>query len=123
MRVTSRMLTERSPTCGMEGISASEMSSNFYQAKRRHIPEDITLYILCICLHVGHAAAWLVMHYSKSRKAAGSIPIEVVEFSWHNHSSRTMALGSTLPLTDELSFTFHKLRSFGVPSPYPAVSQ
>jgi hypothetical protein len=36
-----------------------------------------------------------------SRKVAGSIPDEVIEFfNWPNSSSRTMALGSTQPLTE-----------------------
>jgi hypothetical protein len=40
-------------------------------------------------------------HYDTSRKVAGSIPDEVSEFfSWPNTSSRTMALGSTQPLTE-----------------------
>jgi hypothetical protein len=38
---------------------------------------------------------------SLSRKVAGSIPGEVVAFfNWPNPSSRTMALGSTQPLTE-----------------------
>jgi hypothetical protein len=37
----------------------------------------------------------------KSWKDAGSIPDEVTEFfNWPNPSSRTMALGSTQPLTE-----------------------
>jgi hypothetical protein len=40
-------------------------------------------------------------HYATSRKVAGSIPDEVIGFfSSPNHSSRTMALGSTQPLTE-----------------------
>jgi hypothetical protein len=36
-----------------------------------------------------------------SRKVAGSIPDEVIGFfNWPNPSSRTMALGSTQPLTE-----------------------
>jgi hypothetical protein len=43
--------------------------------------------------------SWLG-HYTTSRKAAGSIPDGVIEiFHWHNTSGRTMALGSTQPLT------------------------
>jgi hypothetical protein len=37
----------------------------------------------------------------QSRKVAGSIPDEVIAFfNWRNPSSRTMALGSTQPLTE-----------------------
>jgi hypothetical protein len=40
-------------------------------------------------------------HYATSRKVAGSIPDEVIGFfKWPNPSSRTMALGSTEPLTE-----------------------
>jgi hypothetical protein len=43
---------------------------------------------------------WL-RHYVISRKVAGSIPVEVIGFfNWSNPSSRTMALGSTQPLTE-----------------------
>jgi hypothetical protein len=39
--------------------------------------------------------------YATSRKVAGSIPDEVIEFlNWPNTSSCTMALGSTQPLTE-----------------------
>jgi hypothetical protein len=41
------------------------------------------------------------MHYATSRKVAGSITDEVIGFfNWPNPSSRTMALGSTQPLTE-----------------------
>jgi hypothetical protein len=40
-------------------------------------------------------------HYATSRKVAGSNPKEVIEFfNLRNPSSRTMALGSTQPLTE-----------------------
>jgi hypothetical protein len=40
-------------------------------------------------------------HYAKNRKFAGSIPDEVIEFfNLPNISSRTMALGTTQPLTE-----------------------
>jgi hypothetical protein len=40
-------------------------------------------------------------HYATSRKVAGSIPDEVIGiFNCPNPSSRTMALGSTQPLTE-----------------------
>jgi hypothetical protein len=43
---------------------------------------------------------WL-RHYATSRKVAGSIPDEVIEFLiLLNPSTRIMALGSTQPLTD-----------------------
>jgi hypothetical protein len=41
------------------------------------------------------------MRYAESRKVAGSSPDEVIEFSnLPNPSSRTMPLGSTLPVTE-----------------------
>jgi hypothetical protein len=43
--------------------------------------------------------SWL-RHYTTSRKVAGSISDEVDFFNWPNPSSRTMALGSTQPLTE-----------------------
>jgi len=44
--------------------------------------------------------SWL-RHYATRRKVAGSISDGVIEiFHWHNPSSRTMALGSTQPLTE-----------------------
>jgi hypothetical protein len=43
-----------------------------------------------------------VRHYARSRKVTGSIHIQVIGFSFNlpNSSSRTMALGSTQPLTE-----------------------
>jgi hypothetical protein len=44
--------------------------------------------------------SWL-RNYATSRKVAGSNPDEVIGFfNWPNPSSRTMALGSTQPLTE-----------------------
>jgi hypothetical protein len=43
--------------------------------------------------------SWL-RHYATSRKVAGLSPDEVVSFNLPNPSSRTMALGSTQPLTE-----------------------
>jgi hypothetical protein len=44
--------------------------------------------------------SWL-RHCATNWKVAGSIPDGVVEmFHWHNSSGRTMALGSTQPLTE-----------------------
>jgi len=41
------------------------------------------------------------MRYATSRKVAGPIPDIVIGiFNWHNPSDRTMALGSTQPLTE-----------------------
>jgi hypothetical protein len=45
-------------------------------------------------------AAWF-RHCATNRKVAGSIPNDVIGiFHWHNPSGRTMALGSTQPLTE-----------------------
>jgi hypothetical protein len=44
---------------------------------------------------------YLAEAHATSRKVAGSIPDEVIAFfNWPNPSSRTMALGSTQPLTE-----------------------
>ena len=44
--------------------------------------------------------SWL-RHCATSQKVAGSIPDGVIGiFHWHNPSGRTMALGSTQPLTE-----------------------
>ena len=41
------------------------------------------------------------VHYATNRQVAGSIPDGVIDiFQWHNPSGRTMALGSTQPLTE-----------------------
>jgi hypothetical protein len=52
-------------------------------------------------LQVGSGSLWLAVRYLHcSRKVAGSIPDEVIGlFNRPNPSSRTMALGSTQPLT------------------------
>jgi hypothetical protein len=43
----------------------------------------------------------LLRHYAASRKVAGSITDDVIEFlNWLNPSSRTLALRSTQPLTE-----------------------
>jgi hypothetical protein len=48
----------------------------------------------------GGVVGWGTM-YATSRKAAGSIPNQAIEyFNWTNLSSRTMTLGSTQPLTE-----------------------
>jgi hypothetical protein len=41
-----------------------------------------------------------ICSYATNRKVAGSSPDEVDFFNWPNPSSRTMALGSTQPLTE-----------------------
>jgi hypothetical protein len=51
-------------------------------------------------LRLSYASSCL-RHYTTSRKVAGSIPDEVIEFfKWPNPSSRTMSQGSTQPLTE-----------------------
>jgi hypothetical protein len=45
--------------------------------------------------------AQLLKHCATNLKVAGSIPVGVIGiFHWHNPSDRTMALGSTQPLTE-----------------------
>jgi hypothetical protein len=50
---------------------------------------------------MGHAVAQCLRHCATNRKLAGSIPDGIIGiFHWHNPSGRTMALGSTQPLTE-----------------------
>ena len=56
--------------------------------------------------------SWL-RYCATSRKVAGSIPDGVIEiFHWHNPSDRTMAVGSTQPLT-EMSYQEYFLAVIG----------
>ena len=59
---------------------------------------------VCVCVCVYGARCWWrswLRHCATSRKVAGSIPDGVIGiFHWHNPSGRTMALGSTQPLTE-----------------------
>jgi hypothetical protein len=48
----------------------------------------------------GHAVVQWLRHCATNRKVAGSIADGVRIFHWHNPSGRTMALGSTQPLTE-----------------------
>jgi hypothetical protein len=55
---------------------------------------------LCF-LYPYHSMAQWLRHCATNRKVAGSIPDGVFGiFHWHNPSDRTMALGSTQPLTE-----------------------
>jgi hypothetical protein len=48
-----------------------------------------------------HAVAQWLRRCATNRKVAGSIPDGVIRiFQWNNPSGRTMALGSTQPLTE-----------------------
>jgi hypothetical protein len=49
---------------------------------------------------MGYAVAYWLRHYAASRKVAGSSPDEVDFLNRPNPSGRTMALGSTQPLTE-----------------------
>jgi hypothetical protein len=50
--------------------------------------------------HAVAYSSWL-RHYATGREVTGSIPDEVIGFfNWSNPSNRTMALGSTQPLTE-----------------------
>ena len=52
-------------------------------------------------MYAGRAVAQWLRHYATNRQVAGSIPDVVIGiFQWHNPSGRTMALGSTQPLTE-----------------------
>ena len=52
--------------------------------------------VYCRSKNLGHAVAQCLRHCATNQKVAGSIP------DWHNHSGRTMPLGSTQPLTETI---------------------
>jgi hypothetical protein len=53
------------------------------------------------CLEWRHAIAQWLRHCATNWTVAGSIPEGVIGmFHWHDPSGRTMALGSTQPLTE-----------------------
>ena len=61
----------------------------------------VTLNILTYPHYLGTAVAQWLRRCATNRKVAGSIPDGVIGIlHWHNPSDRTMALGSTQPLTE-----------------------
>jgi len=75
--------------------NSKRSSSRMYIQRQRSIANsvnDMNVYILNTVLSI--TARW-------RRKVAGSIPDGVIgNFHWHNASGRTVALGSTQPLTE-----------------------
>ena len=82
------------------------------QGTNNYIPEpnhvsmvrsvEAVLY-LQFMLHVMLFRTWNMFYtftLATNRKVAGSIPDGVGIFHWHNPSDRTMALGSSQPLTE-----------------------
>jgi hypothetical protein len=60
-----------------------------------------TSLLLLLPLWLGYAVAQWLKHCATNRKVAGSIPDGVIGiFHWHNPSGRTIALGTTQPLTE-----------------------
>jgi hypothetical protein len=57
------------------------------------------IFVFISILFLYLAAQWL-RHYATNRQVADSIPDVIGIFHWHNPSGRTMALGSTQPLTE-----------------------
>jgi len=54
-----------------------------------------------VSYYVGIAVAQWLRCYATNRKVASSIPAGIIGiFHWYNPSDRTMALGSTQPLTE-----------------------
>jgi hypothetical protein len=106
-----KKLVERTAKKGVNGWYAtkdewSQTSSTIRNAfllqwllvRGRHVTSDYTP----VPLRWG-GARWRsqLRHYATNRKVAGSIPDGVVTiFHWHNPSGRTVALGSTQPLTE-----------------------
>jgi hypothetical protein len=74
--------------------------SGFLIVEQQKFHAMLSVFQICATLksHAWHS--WLG-HYATGRKVVGSIPDEFTWFlNWLNHSSCTMALGLTLPLTD-----------------------
>jgi hypothetical protein len=67
-----------------------------------HIYRHYIYVYICIYIYIrGTAVAQRLRYCAIKRKVAGSIPGGVTGiFHWHNLSDRTMALGSTQPLTE-----------------------
>jgi hypothetical protein len=68
----------------------------------RSMGDEIPRYFRQILrIKMGHAVVQWLRHWATNRKVAGSIPDGVIRiFHLHNPFSRTMALGSTQPLTE-----------------------
>jgi hypothetical protein len=78
------------------GYNSSEGALPTMGTRVRHRP----LVTYTVTRFYFHHTCWL-MHYATRRKVAGSIPDDVIGFfNGPNPSSRTMALGSTQPLTE-----------------------
>jgi hypothetical protein len=89
-----------SSTQNMEAIYSSETSVDFHRISRRYIPEDGTLHSNP-CENFSSLNNLYSIHKSCSRKVSGSSPDEIIGFfNLPNPSSRTMALGSTQPVTE-----------------------
>jgi hypothetical protein len=63
-------------------------------------PGILTLEVVYMNVCLGTRWRSWLNHYAISRKVSGWSPDEVDFFNLPNHSSRTMALGSTQPLTE-----------------------
>jgi hypothetical protein len=82
----------------IQAVCCSETSVPTYQTARWHNSEDYNMNLQS-CGKNKSYTCWL-RHYATNRKVAGSIPDVVGFLNWPNPSSRTMALGSTQPLTE-----------------------
>jgi hypothetical protein len=101
----------------MEKLGAYETLILFYQTTWRHIQNTVFFIQIVvktsnICIYTGGGGtgrhSWL-RHYTTSRKVTGSNSDEVIGFyNWPDPSSRSMALGSTQPLTEMSTRNFLK---------------
>ena len=67
----------------------------------KHCGSFLLIYVSVHILRRGPRWSSWLRHCATSQKVAGSIPDGVIGiFHWHNPSGRTMALGSTQPLTE-----------------------
>jgi hypothetical protein len=86
--------------------------SSFRFDKLLFAKREISL-ITCITRGPLIVAQWL-RYCATNPKVAGSIPDSVVGiFHWHNPSDRTVALGSTQPLTEEYQEHFLGVKAAG----------
>jgi len=68
---------------------------------RTELPEDRLRMVIIQCNKIFGSITCKYTHYATNRQVAGSTPDGVIGFfQWHNPFGRTMALGSTQPLTE-----------------------
>jgi hypothetical protein len=83
-------------TSSVYAVRTAHFGMKLYNDHRNAQLLNLSIYLL-----LRHAVAQWLRHCATNQKIAGSIPNGVTGiFHWHNPSGRTMALGSTQPLTE-----------------------